>query len=61
VDYFGDHADGFFNFETYKTMVKLDGRDITLIIAGAERSFVFRAANDSEAKSWYNEIKKHIS
>jgi len=61
VDYFGDNADGFFNFETYKTNVKLDGKDITLIIAGAERAFVFRATTDLEARSWYNEIKKHIS
>lgn len=61
VDYFGDNADGFFNFETYQTSVKRDGRDITLIIFGAERSFVFRAASESEARSWHQEIKKHIS
>ncbi len=61
VDYFGDNADGFFNFETYKTSVKVDGRDISLIIVGAERSFVFRAASEREARSWYQEIKKHIS
>ena len=61
VDYFGDNADGFFNFETYKTSVKVDGRDISLIIVGAERSFVFRAASESEARSWYQEIKKHIN
>lgn len=60
VDYFGDNADGFFNFETYKTGVKLEGRDITLIVFGADRSFVFRANTDIEARSWYQEIKKHI-
>jgi hypothetical protein len=61
IDYFGDHADGFFNFETYHTNVKVDGKDITLIIAGADRSFVFRATSESEARSWYQEINKHIS
>ena len=61
TDFFGDNPDGFFNFDSYQTKVKLEGREITLSITGSVRTFTFRARTEAESKAWYREIKKHIN
>jgi len=59
-DVFRDNSNGFINFDSYDCQVAIDKTIIKLTIKGSSREFLFKAANEEEAKAWYYEMKNHI-